>query len=218
MRGTISSEIEPPKGIFQSLISPSTNARATASAASVSTLESLNAFTAHPPCVLVCVGRGCAERAPESPCAGITRIRFNGSAPNESLGTLSASRLPGIWPSKCILCLVLRQPARPQETQHRGGVGDRTFRDPLQGLFERQLHDPYELRRFRAWSPGIPHRPAPEEMADLVAAPRAGVDRDEVLQSHGPKPGLLEELPFGRRPGILTLIDPAARQLQRERT
>src|ERR687898_1631508 len=32
---------------------------------------------AHPPCGM----RGCADKILESPCAGITRIRFSGSAP-----------------------------------------------------------------------------------------------------------------------------------------
>src|SRR5918997_3538941 len=43
--GIISREMEPPIGIWNTLIRPSTNARAMASAASVSTLTSLNAFT-----------------------------------------------------------------------------------------------------------------------------------------------------------------------------
>src|SRR5215212_8502017 len=51
MRGTISSEIAPPNGIRKTVIRPSTNARATASAASASTLVSLNAFIAQPPSV-----------------------------------------------------------------------------------------------------------------------------------------------------------------------
>src|ERR687893_1174927 len=211
MSGTISREIEPPKGIFQTLIRPSTNARATVRAASVSTLGSLNAFIAHPPSFCGYAPKELLNLpAPVLPGSGSTGRRLEDA--------LSASRLPGIWPSKCILCLVRRQSPRPQEPQHRGGVGDRAVRDSLQSYFKRQLHDPYELRRFRTWSPGIPHRPAPEEVADLVGAPGAGVDRDEMLQSHGPKPSLLEELPFGRRPGLLALIYPAARQLQRERT
>src|SRR5918998_5512709 len=51
--------------------------------------------------------RGCTERAPESPCAGITRIRFNGSAPRRRPLSLAAPRYS--WSPKCILCLVRRQ-------------------------------------------------------------------------------------------------------------
>src|SRR5215218_8768085 len=107
---------------------------------------------------------------------------------------------------------------RPEQSQDGGRVRDPAGRNHLRHLFERQRHDPDELRRLRTRTTGVPHRPAPEKVTHLRAAAGAGVDRGQMREVHGPVAGLLEELALRRLSGILPRIDPAARQLQREGT
>src|SRR5919112_2565030 len=90
IRGIISRETDPPKGILKSTMNPKTNDNATASAASVSTLVSLKAFKRR---TLLVVCGGCADKrlrvlpAPALPGSG---------SAGRHLCALSASRLPGL--------------------------------------------------------------------------------------------------------------------------
>ena len=67
----------------------------------------------------------------------------------------------------------------------------------LQSLPERQLHHPYELRRLGPRTTLVPHRLAPEKVADLRAPPRARVHGGQVLQLSRPCSPSPRRAPYG---------------------
>src|SRR5215213_6478460 len=199
IRGIISRETEPPNGILKSTTNPRTKARATASAASVSTLVSLKAFN----CASSFRSSGMRRiEIPRSPCAGITRIRFSGSAPACPL-SLTAPR--SFWCSQCSPPPV---PAPPPALQSNPSTVAASVIPPSDTICKASPNGNSATLMNSVGSGRGPR-------SSLLAA-HLKRWQTSVLHPLCPVASLFEELSTGRPLGLLAGIDSAARKLQRE--
>src|ERR671917_1297868 len=185
-----------------------------ASAASVKTLVSLEAFKCAP------LLRVSGDAPTRSSCLPAPALPGSGSAGR--LRTFRSFCPLSLAAPRLFVPLVYLNPALsatplfPQKPEHRRRVRDAPVPDHRKGLPERHLHHPDNLRRLRRGPPPVLHRQAPEDVPHLRAPPGARVHARQPLEPLCPVPGLLQKLPPRRLPGVLPGLDPAARQLERE--